>query len=179
METYTELKEFVENPHYQMQRQKSLCNLTDNMIDIPIIEIIKGFNKLPYCFTMQSCYGHFVYKGQKDPHNFEPLPINDSITKVEYRIVYIAFCIKNSPLGRGLFEALKKIPAINSENIQFCCAKWFWKSQVNSYALQVEPDRFKHRDKAILDYNEALHIEKIRNEFFVQLEELLKGLREK
>jgi hypothetical protein len=55
----------------------------------------------------------------------------------------------------------------------FCCAEWFWKRQVNSYALQVEPDRFKFEDKAILDYKEALRIEKIRNEFFVRLKELL------
>jgi len=39
--------------------------------------------------------------------------------------------------------------------------------------LQVEPDRFKFEDKAILDYKEALKMEKIRNEFFVQLKELL------
>jgi len=78
-----------------------------------------------------------------------------------------------SDLGRGLIEALNEITAIDPENIQFCCAEWFWKRQVNSYALQIEPDRFKCKDRAILDYREALHIEKIRNEFFVQLQELL------
>jgi len=34
--------------------------------------------------------------------------------------------------------------------------------------------RFKHKDRAILDYKEALNIEKIRNKFFVQLKELLR-----
>ena len=174
METFTELKELADNPHYQMQRQKSLGDLAHDMIDLPIIELIKGFNKLPYCFTLQSCYGHFVYNGQKDPHNLESLPIKDSIAKVEYRIAYIGFCIENSTSGRGLFEALKEITGIDPENVQFCCAEWFWKKQVNSYALQVEPERFKRKDKAILDYKEALHIEKTRNEFFVRLEELLK-----
>jgi hypothetical protein len=72
-----------------------------------------------------------------------------------------------------LLEALNEITAIDPQNIQLCCAEWFWERQVNSYALQVEPDRFKHKDTAILDYREALHIEKIRNEFFVQLRELL------
>jgi hypothetical protein len=38
----------------------------------------------------------------------------------------------------------------------------------------VEPERFKREDKAVLDYKEAFHIEKIRNEFFFRLEELLK-----
>ena len=174
METYTEPKELVENPHYHSQRRKSLCGLTDDMIDAPIIEIVNGFNKLPYCFTLQSCYGHFVHNSQKNPHNLAFLPIKDSLDRVEYRIAYIAFCIENSASGRGLIEALKEITAIDPENVQFCCAEWFWKRQVNSYALQVEPERFKRKDKAILDYREALHIEKIRNEFFVRLKELLK-----
>ena len=174
METFTEPKELVDNPHYQEQRQKSMAGFTDAVIDVPIIEIISGFNKLPYCFTIQSCYGHFLYNGQNDLHNLNPLPVTRTIARVEYRIAYIAFCIENSDSGRRLFEALKGITVIDSENIQFCSAEWFWKRLVNSYALQVEPDRFKHEDKAILDYKEALNIEKIRNEFFVQLKELLK-----
>jgi len=36
------------------------------MIDGPIIGLINGFNKLPYCFTLQSCYEHFVYKNLKE-----------------------------------------------------------------------------------------------------------------
>jgi hypothetical protein len=173
LETFTEPKALVENPHYQDQRQKSLASLHDGMIDKPIIELITAFNKLPYCFTLQCCYGHFIYSGQNDPHNLEPLPLTDTIARVEYRIAYIALCIENSDLGRMLFDALKGIADIDPENIQFCCAEWFWERQVNSYALQVEPDRFKFEDKAILDYQEALKIEKIRNEFFVQLKELL------
>jgi hypothetical protein len=173
LETFTEPKALVENPHYQDQRQKSLAGLSEGMIDEPIIELINAFNKLPYCFTLQSCYGHFIYSGQNDPHNLDPLPLTDTIARVEYRIAYIALCIENSDLGRMLFDALKEIADIDPENIQFCCAEWFWKRQVNSYALQVEPDRFKFEDKAILDYKEALKIEKIRNEFFVQLKELL------
>ena len=176
METFTESKGLVENPHYQEQRQKSLADLTDVMIDVPIITIINGFNKLPYCFTMQSCYGHFLYSDQKDPHNLAPLPVTNNIARVEYRIAYIAFCIENSDSGRRLFEALEGITIIDPKNIQFCCAEWFWKRQVNSYALQVEPDRLKHQDKALLDYREAVQIEKIRNEFFVQLQKLLQKL---
>jgi hypothetical protein len=174
LETFIKPKKLEVNPQYQKQRQKSLDCLTDSMIDFPIIGLINGFNKLPYCFTLQCCYGHFVYSAQKDSYNLDSLPITDTIDKVEYRIAYIAFCIEDSVLGRRLFEALKRIEFINPENIQFCSAKWFWKIQINSYALQVEPDRFKRKDKAILDYNEALYIEKIRNEFFIQLKELLR-----
>lgn len=173
METFTEPKALLENPHFQDQRQKSLASLHDSMIDIPIIELINAFNKLPYCFTLQCCYGHFIYGGQDDAHDLEPLPLTNTIARVEYRIAYIALCIENSDWGRMLFDALKGIADIDPENIQFCCAEWFWERQVNSYALQVEPARFKFEDKAILDYQEALRIEKIRNEFFVQLRELL------
>ena len=173
METLIEPKELVENLQFKKQKQKTLRGLKDSMIDKPIIEIVNGFNKLPYCFTMQSCFGHFVYNTQSDPNNIEPLPITDTITTVEYRIAYIAFCIENGESGKGLINALDEITSIDSENIQFCSAGWFWERRVNSYALQVEPERFKHKDTAILDYREALHIEKVRNKFFVKLQELL------
>ena len=178
METFTELKEFAENPHYQVQKQKSLYDLNDDMIDIPIIDLVNGYNKLSYCFTLQSCYGHFVYNGQKDFHNLEPLPVTGAIDKIEYRIAYIALCIENSAAGRGLFETLKDVTSIDPENIQFCCAEWFWNKQINSYALQVEPDRFKCQDTVIIDCKEALHIEKIRNTFFIRLYELLESMKE-
>ncbi|MFC1494350.1 hypothetical protein ACFL6W_03625 [Thermodesulfobacteriota bacterium] len=174
METFTELKELADNPDYKEQRLKILRSLDDDMIDLPIIDLINGFNKLPYCFTLQSCYGHFVYIGQKDTNNLEPLPEKGAIAKVKYRIAYIAFCLENSLFGRKLFESLLEITTIDPEYVQFCCAEWFWKRQVNSYALQVEPDRFKRQDTATIDFKEGLHIEKIRNEFFIRLYELLK-----
>ncbi len=43
---------------------------------------------------------------------------------------------------------------------------------MNSYALQVEPDRFKCEDKAMLDYREALNIQRLRDVFFARLKEL-------
>ncbi len=173
METFTEIKNFVENPHFSEQRRKSLSKLNFNTIDAPIVEIIKRFSKLPYCFTLQSCYGHFLYHDQRDPHNIEPLPISDNIKKVAYRIAYIALGIQNSELGIKLFHDLSKIIVIDPEYIQFGCAEWFWKRQVNSYALQVEPKRFMKRDKAIIDYKEALRIEKVKNEFFEEIKKIV------
>ena len=143
------------------------------MIEAPIIGLVTAFNKLSYCFTMQSCYGHFLYNDHWDPYNLDPLPDTNTIASVEYRIAYIAFCVEDSDSGRRLVEALKELTVIDPENIQFCCAEWFWERQINSYALQVEPDRFKNEDRAILDYAEALKIERIRNEFFIQLKYLL------
>ncbi|MBM3130302.1 MAG: hypothetical protein FJ009_16955 [Chloroflexi bacterium] len=173
METFTKPKTLAENPRYQNQRQKCLAGLRDDMIDKPIVSLITAFNQLPWCFTLQCCYGHFVYSGQNDPHNLTLLPITDTLAKVEYRIAYLALCIENSGRGQMLLDALKEIALIDPENIQFGCAEWFWERQVNSYALQVEPDRFKCEDKAILDYQEALKIEKVRKEFFVGLADLL------
>ncbi len=77
-------------------------------------------------------------------------------------------------MGRELFQSLNNIMTIDPKNVQFFCAEWFWKKQINSYALQVEPERFKHKDKILIDYNEALRIEQIRNEFFVRVDELLR-----
>ena len=173
METFTEIKTMVENPDYREQKQKYISGLSDDMIDAPIIDLINGFNKLPYCFTLQSCFGHFVFNDVKDPYNLKRLPISETTAGIEYRIAYICFCIKNSVSGRGLLEDLDEITSIDPDFIQLCCAEWFWQKQVNTYALQVQPDRFKHKDCAVLDYKEALRVEKIRNEFFLQLEELL------
>ena len=173
METYTKLRDFVNNPRYHEQRQKYLGSLDISIIDKPIIEIISGFAKLSYCFTLQSCYGHFLYGGQRDPKNIEPLAVSDSITNVEYRIAYIALCIEDSESGRELFDDLRKIPIIDPEYIQFGCAEWFWERQVNSYVLQVEPKRYMTKDRAVISYREALHIEEIRSEFFSELEKLV------
>ena len=177
METYMRPKELQNNPHYEAQRKKTLSNLHKGMIDEPMIGLIESFNILPCCFTLQCCYGHFIHDGQKDPHNLEPLPITETIGRVEYRIAYICLCIENNDSGRGLLEILNDVTTIDPENIQFCCADWFWKRQLNSYALQVEPERFKHKDSAILDYREALHIEITRNKLFAHLEELVQSVK--
>ena len=122
---------------------------------------------------MQSCYGHFLHNTQKALHNIEPLQISDSIKDVEYRIAYLALCIENSDMGKTLFQGLREIPRIDPDYIQFGCADWFWQKQVNSYALQVEPQNQMYKDIAIVDYQEALYIEKIRNGFFIQIKNLL------
>ena len=173
METFIEAKELIENPNFQNQRRENLSKLKDEIIDIPITELINNFNNLPYCFTLQCCYGHFVYEGQPNPKNIERLPTTNTISGIEYRIAYIAFCVENNKSGRKLLEALKKNTNVDPANIQFGCAEWFWERNVNSFVLQVEPDRFKLEDKAILDYSEALQIEKIRDEFFIEMKKVI------
>ncbi len=137
--------------------------------------MIEVISKLTFCFTLQSCYGHFLYDKQRNRKNTEPLPNSESIIHVEYRIAYIAFCIENSKSGRIFFDRLQEIPIIDPEYIQFGCAEWFWERQCNSYVLQVEPRRYKTKDKINIEHQEALHIEKIRNEFFKELEKAIKS----
>ena len=176
LKTYIPLKEFTENPDFQIQKTAALMNLTDEMIDPPIVSLVRRFNQLPFLFTLQSCFGHFLYSGQSDPHNLEPLASKEIESGVDYRIAYMAFCLENSPEGKSLFEAFGDIPSIDPENIQFCCAEWFWRKQVNSYALQVEPERFRDKDRVEIEYQEAVRIEKVRNEFFAALGQLIESL---
>lgn len=177
METYIPPKTLVKNPEYGEQRKKYLSGLSDAMVDAPIIDVIRGLNALPYCFTLQCCYGHFVHKGQTDLNNLEPLPKENTMAgiTIRYRIAYIAFCVEFSQAGTAFLETLKPITAIDPDNIQFFSAEWFWRQNVNSYALQVEPGRFKDRDWVDLAYEEALEIERVRNAFFKGLEALVSG----
>ena len=171
METFSEPKELVENPHYSGQREHALRSLDLETIDAPIKEIIRSFSKLSYCFTLQCCYGHFLYAGQENPYNLEPLPVLDSVTTIEYRIAYVAFCVENRHRGNELLECLRDLQALDPGYIQFGCGEWFWKRQVNSYVLQVEPQRFNQKDTCLVAYKEALHLEKIKRSFFIHLEQ--------
>lgn len=173
LETFTTVKAFVHNPNYDEQRHKALRSLNIDTIDQQIVELIRGFAELAYCFTLQSCYGHFVPEIQKDSKYTELLPIPGAVASVEYRIAYMALCIENSAPGRELFKDMSALPSIDPEYVQFGCAEWFWQKQLNSFVVQVEPYRYKTKDRIVVDYQEALHIEGVRNEFFGELGRLL------
>jgi hypothetical protein len=175
LETFCKIKKLEKNTDYYNQRQRSINSLNISTIDEPIIDLIKGFLKLPYCFTLQSCYGHFLYNGQRNAHNIKKIPLSKDIRSVEYRIAYIALCIQNNKPGKKLFEELSKVPQIDPRYIQFGCAEWFWESQVNSYALQVEPERFSTKDSIFIGYEEALHIEYIRKRFFEKIGNIIQN----
>ena len=173
METFIEVKEFVPNLKFDKQRSKALKKINYKHIDSPIVDIIKRLNDLQYFFTLQCCYGHFLYKNQNDEHNLEPIPKSTEFEEIEYRIAYLAFCIQDTVKGTKLLNSLRDLTKIDSENIQFGCANWFWKRQANSFVLQVEPERYKYFDKASLQYQEALLIESLRNKFFIELNALI------
>jgi hypothetical protein len=43
------------------------------------------------------------------------------------------------------------------------------RAPANSHALQVEPERFKLKDEAVIEHHEALHVQQIKDEFFQRL----------
>ena len=173
METFRAPKEFVDDPRYGDRRERQLGELAAAVIDEPIRSLILDFAALPYCFTLQSCYGHFLYRGQTDPGNVKPLPEGRRSEPVEYRIAYIALCIERSDEGAALHSDMRSVAMIDPEYVQFGCAEWFWRRHVNSYVLQVEPDRYRDRDAVVVPFHEARRIESIRNRFFSRIGELI------
>ncbi|MFC1530808.1 hypothetical protein ACFL5T_00975 [Gemmatimonadota bacterium] len=172
MKTFARPRQLVDNPQYERDRELMLASLGLETIDEPMRELVAGFAKLPYCFTLQSCYGHFVHALQPQPDNLNPLPAHD-VGPIKYRVAYLALCLENSIEGRRLRSALGHIPAIDPEYVQFGSPEWFWNRHLNSYALQVEPTRFLDRDVVMIEYNEALRVEQVRHLFFAQLSTLL------
>lgn len=172
METFGEPREFVKNKRYAQDRKDTLRALDLGSIDEPIVDIVAGFAKLPHCFTLQCCYGHFVYALAQNPHNLEPIPSGYG-GLVRYRIAYIAFCLEDSRRGRTLCDSLARIAEISPSYVQFGSADWFWEQCVNSYALQVEPIAHQFKDEAILEPAEALQTQRVRHNFFKVLRALL------
>lgn len=163
----------VVDPTYKDRRRQYLSELNIGELDAPIADLIDDLCDFPFCYTIQSCFGHFVYPGQEDPHNVQPLPSTSKIHSVEYRIAYIAICLEDSQSGREFLNWLKQIPEIDPDYIQFGCAEWFWERNQNSYVLQVEPAEHMLKDKCTVDFQEALHIETVRNQFYDRLKTLV------
>jgi len=173
METFIELKKLTQDPDYTDRRKKYLNSLDLNVIDKPIRKIIECFGNLESCFTLQSCFGHFVHGEENDIHNIKPLPNREIPGSIEYRIAYIALSIQNNEKGQEIVRMLKNIVNKNPAYIQFGSAEWFWERSVNSVVIQVEPERFKTLDKIVTNYHEAVKIQKARDLFFEEIESLV------
>jgi hypothetical protein len=172
METFAPAQLFVHNPGYRDNCEQAKTALDLNAVDAPIRAIITAFNKLCYCYTLQCCYGHFLHATQSDLHNMERLP-GHAVGLVHYRIAYLALCLEDSAPGIHLFSLLEQVPEIGTGYIQFGSPRWFWEQHPNSYALQVEPERFCERDTATIEYPEALRVQNVRDRFFKRLEEIV------
>jgi hypothetical protein len=176
METFTTARDFVAHPHFAEDRRAALAALDPATLDAPLAELIAGFAALPHAFTLQCCYGHFLWTPGQDPHNLDPLPA-DEPGPFRFRLAYLALCLEASPRGRALREALAAIAATEPERIQFGSADWFWTRWPNSYALQIEPRSQQDRDEATVDRAEALRLEATRSRVFKTLAGLLAAER--
>ncbi len=172
METFVPAREFVDDPKFEKRRIKSLKNLDMSAIDRPIADIISTLSQIPYCYTLQCCWGHFVHSGQPDRYGLQALANYKEDTTVEYRIAYLGICLRPDADGLSLREDLESVVQIDPEYIQFGCGDWFWRRYPNSYALQVEPERFRDKDTALVSITEALHLQEVRNRMFERIREI-------
>jgi hypothetical protein len=169
METFIEARKLVPDPDYVDRRRSYVSALDLKAIDAPIVRLIDSLNKTRHCFTLQSCFGHFLYGNEKDIYNLNPLPTRKVGGSIVYRIAYIALCVENNEHGLKIMRALENISSKNPAYIQFGTAEWFWKKSVNSFIIQIEPERFKMLDKIVTNYEEAIQIEQVRNWFFEEI----------
>ena len=174
METFSPPSPFVDNPTYRGDRERTLAALDLGAVDLPIRSIVSAFMRLPHCFTLQCCFGHFLHAAQREPHNTERLPAQ-GVGQVEYRIAYLALCIEDSVPGRHFRALLEGVPLVAAEYIQFGSPDWFWERQLNSYALQVEPERLKDKDVVTIGYQEALRVQAVRDLFFQRIAEIVQA----
>ena len=167
METYCSEKPLRPDPQFEQARMRALGGLAEAGIDAPIRDVIAALNRLPYCYTLQCCFGHFVAPEQPDEHNLTPVAEAGPSVGFSYRIAYVAFCIDASPDGKRFLDALRGLPSrIDQDNIQFGCAQWFWDQCANSYVLQVQPTDRADVDSLDVSREEALRIQSTRDGFW-------------
>ena len=169
METFTKPKKLIRNPDYPHNKVEQISKIRSPKVDLPLRKFICTFNRIPHAFTLQCCWGHFLPKNQEKPVKMDELPESYELEKVLYQIAYIAFCVQHCNEGKQFLKRLEQTVSLNPLFIQFGSASWFWQRQVNSFVLQVMPDRFKLHDRIVLDYEEALQIQKWRSVFFNHL----------
>lgn len=150
----------------------------EGTLDPPIVPLLEGFAMIPCCFTMQSCWGHFVHELQPETKNLDSLHgYTGKVGQVLYRIAYIALCIERSSCGFALQEGLSGIASKDPEFIQFGSSEFFWKMVPNSYVIQVAPEWGKEEDSLWLPMEEALVLEEKRNRFFIEVGAFVSSFR--
>ena len=172
METFVAARDFVANPRFAEQRRRALVGLDIATIDAPIAGLVQDFRRLPYCFTLQSCYGHFLCSSEQDRRTLEPV-FQGVAGLVKYRIAYLALCLENSPAGWALRDRLAEVPAVDPHYVQFGSADWFRQQRPNVYVLQVGPSAHRFKDEMLLTPAEAVHTQRTRHLFFEQIRTLL------
>lgn len=174
METFCIAKPMIPDSDFEDRRQAAVKEIDLRQIDAPLRLLIERLSALPYCFSLQCCWGHFVHDTQLDRHWIDPLGEVREDAAITYRLAYLAVCLKRDESGIKLFDDLKDLTRIDPEYLQFGSADWFWNRQINSYAVQVMPDRFKDRDTAEVTVEEARHLEQVKQRMFEKLDLLVR-----
>lgn len=147
----------VADPRFGAKRAQTLRGLDLEAVDPPMIDIVVALSRATHCFTLQCCHGHFL-RGPDELTELAALAELPPETTITYRLAYLAVCVEPGPRGEGLLADLRGVAASEPALAQFGCADWFWRRWVNSYVLQVEPERFKLRDAADMGVDEALRV---------------------
>jgi len=174
METFTPARPFTLHPGYVAEREQAHRELEEEMcrgsIDPPLLPMIRKCIPITHCFTVQCCFGHFVHDLEPDTENLvSPSLYKVRIEVVRYRIAYLAVCLEDNTPGRKMYSDLEELAVGNPDYILFGSADWFWERMVNTYIIQLEPERLKTKDSGVIAMEEALHIEALREEFFMRL----------
>lgn len=177
METFTPPKQFIPHPEFAKERAMALRRLEELIRlaepDPPLIPLLRQFMQVPVCFTVQSCYGHFVYSQSPGDRNLAPVSsFPDGVQQLRYRLAYMVFCIEDNVHGHALYDDLQSMTAIDPLYIQFGSAEWFWDMTPNTYVVQLEPLSGACQDSVIVKLDEAIHLERLRERFFMHLEEI-------
>jgi len=177
VETFVEARPLVQDPSFEEHRRRALAELevalSSNAIDMAITDMIRRFSRIPYCFTIQSCHGHFENKENGAEVDLFSEAECGSLSSIHYRIAYLAMCVQNSAEGKSLLEDLKSIADIEPDYIQFGSANWFWNRCPNTYVLQVEPSTCACKDAVDVSIEEARHLSETRDKFFKGLDAVL------
>ena len=166
METFANAGKLTRDPCYLLNKERQVSKIKTDEIDVPLRRFIREFNRIPHAYTLQCCWGHFLRGYPKNPVIQDELPERTGHEKVVYQIAYLAFCVQNCAPGKRLLEKMEQTVALDPNFVQFGSARWFRQQQVNSYVLQVVPERFKFCDRCSLEYKEARKIQKLKKAFF-------------
>ncbi len=174
METFTKPRPLEDNSDFARQRATALVGLEGASIDEPLRELIADLNRLPYCFTLQCCWGHFLVPGETDELTLAAPPAR-GMAELDYKLAYVALCVSDDDIGRSFRDDIAGLVDAEPRFVQFGSADWFWERQVNSYAIQVAPRKKRKRDRMTLDGKQARLLSHARTRMFREFAELARG----
>jgi len=177
MQTYMKARPVEDNDTFEAQRSDALAALDLSAMDEPMVSLVESLNRLPHCFTLQCCFGHFVAAGDTDTRTLAPPPPMGK-TPMEYRVAYVAICIRDDEHGRGLLDRIHELRDLDPKYIQVGSADWFWERQVNSYIIQVGPKRMRKHDAMTLDGKELRHVSHVRTQLWRRFAALVRRRRD-